>query len=237
MIQAVILAGGLGTRLGSLTREVPKPLVEVSGKPFLHRQVEILRFAGIRDILMLVGYLGSKIIDYFGDGSKLGVHIQYAREEKPLGTGGALKNAEGKLAADFMLFNGDTLLQIDHLHVLETYRLRRDWGLIVAFENPERAFPNNIAVAPDGKVMLYSRRGGTGLTHVDAGVGVFSRRILELIPPGRVCSLEDDIYPRLIERGKLRAYPSSRRFYDIGTPEGLRALEKALAEQQASESV
>lgn len=229
MIQAVILAGGRGTRLSPLTDRIPKAMVPVQGKPFLHHQIDLLRAAGLSDVLLLVGHLGSQIVRYLGDGSRFGMRIRYAREETPLGTAGALSNAGKGLEADFLLLNGDTLLEIDHARLVEAYRSQQPWGLIVAFENPARTIPNNLALAPDGRIVRYDKRGGTDLTHVDAGVAVFSRRILECIPSRRASSLAEEVYPLLIERRTLRGYSTAQPFYDMGTFDGLRSLEEAVS--------
>src|SRR5450432_2485472 len=102
-MQAVILAGGLGTRLWPLTKTVPKPMVPVAGAPYLEHQLRLLEKQGIRDILLLTGYLGEQIEEHFGDGSRLGLRIAYSREETPVGTGGALRLAQGLLADSFLL--------------------------------------------------------------------------------------------------------------------------------------
>ncbi|HKF24702.1 MAG TPA: sugar phosphate nucleotidyltransferase, partial [Candidatus Acidoferrum sp.] len=112
--QAVILAGGLGTRMRPVTETVPKPMIAVAGKPFLQWQLELLATSGIRSALLLVAYLGEQIEQYFGDGRRFGSSIDYAYELSPLGTGGALRNAEQKLRDWFVLLNGDTYLAIDY---------------------------------------------------------------------------------------------------------------------------
>src|SRR4029077_9597920 len=113
-MQVLILAGGLGTRMRPITETIPKPMITVAGKPFLQHQLELLRGAGIAKVLLLVAYLGEQIREYFGDGAKFGCKISYSFEPAPLGTGGALKNAEAQLQDDFVLVNGDTYLGIDY---------------------------------------------------------------------------------------------------------------------------
>lgn len=228
MIQAVVLAGGLGERLRPLTEELPKPLVPVHGKPVLQYLLERLRSSGIAEVVLLTGYQGSKIEECFGDGSALGLRIVYAREEIPLGTGGALKNAAEVLADDFLLLNGDTLLDIDFAVLVTAFRKRRVLGLLVAYENPEGNPPNNLRLAADGRVVTYSKCDATSLTHVDAGVGVFRRAILDWIPGDRAVSLEGEVYPRLIKQRQLWAFTTRDRFFDMGTFAGLWALEAQL---------
>lgn len=233
MIQAVILAGGRGMRLRPLTERLPKPMVPVHGRPFLEHQLAWLKSGGLTDVLLLVGYLAHMIEDYFGDGSALGLRIDYSHEETPLGTGGALKKAGRKLRADFLLLNGDTFLQIDYRRVIECYRARQCWALVVAYENANGAIPNNLALGDRGQVLGYSRQPTKPLTHVNAGVAVLSRRVLGLIPSGRFCSLEEEIYPALIARGRLWAYPCPHAFYDIGSFSRLASLRQLLEEPEA----
>lgn len=232
-MQAVILAGGRGTRLRPLTERLPKPMVPVHGRPFLEHQLAWLKSGGITDVLLLVGYLARRIEDYFGDGSALGLRIDYSHEETLLGTGGALKKAERKLEAGFLLLNGDTFLRIDYQRVIECYHARRCWALVVAYENANGAIPNNLALGDAGQVLAHSRQPTKALTHVDAGVAVLRRRVLGLIPSERFCSLEEEIYPALIARGQLWAYPCPHAFYDIGSFSGLAALWQLLEEPEA----
>ncbi|MEE8201251.1 MAG: sugar phosphate nucleotidyltransferase [Candidatus Acidoferrales bacterium] len=233
MIQAVVLVGGRGRRLRPLTEMMPKPLLLVRGKPFLEYQFERLRGFGVTRVLLLTGYLGSWFEEHFGDGSRLGLRLGYVREETPLGTGGALRNAADKLEDEFLLLNGDTLLAIDYACLVARFRQGGKPGLLVAFENPAGDPPNNLKLAPNGRVLAYDRHNPAGLTHVDAGVGVFRREILKLIPARRVVSLEEEVYPRLIERGELWAFSTGQRFFDMGTFPGLEAL---LAELEAVEA-
>jgi NDP-sugar pyrophosphorylase family protein len=223
-MQAVILAGGLGTRMRPLTETIPKPMLPVLGKPFLYHQIELLRSHRIRRILLLVAYLGEEIERFFSDGSHLGVRIEYSYEPSPIGTGGALKNAEARLDSEFMLLNGDTYLDIDYQGLISAYRACRCEALIVAFENKENRMAGNLALAVDGSVTAYSKKDSAGLTHVDAGVIILDKSILQLIPAEKACSLEEEIYPTLIRTGKMRAWPTSQVFIDIGSPEGLRSL-------------
>ena len=109
-MQTVILAGGLGTRLGPLTRKIPKPMVPVAGVPYLEHQLRLLARQSFRDVLLLTGYLGDQIEAYFGNGARLGLRLRYAREAQPQGTGGALRDARPQLAESFLLLYGDSLL-------------------------------------------------------------------------------------------------------------------------------
>lgn len=226
MMPAVILAGGLGTRLRPLTDRLPKALVRVQGRPFLEHQFEQLKQAGVSEVLLLVGYRGRQIEEACGDGRRLGLRLRYSYEASPLGTGGALRKAADLLPEEFLLLNGDTLVRLDYPDLLAAYRQRRKLGLLVAYENPERALPNNLALGPDLSVTAYHRHDPLGLTHVDAGVALFSKRLLTLIPAAPRVSLENEVYPLLIGRNQLAGYPIRQPFYDMGSFAGLEALER-----------
>lgn len=227
MIQAAILAGGLGTRMRPRTETVPKPLLPVLGRPFLEYQIELLRSQGIDRILVLAGHLGELIRTHFGDGSSRGVSISYSFEPPGLlGTGGALKYAEGALEDDFLLLNGDTLLEIDYAGFTRKFRARGKYALLTAARCDGQAH-GNLLIDAQGAVLDYSKRHPHG-EHVDAGVAAFSRRVLDLIPPSRACSMEEEVYPQLIERGEVTALPVDTTFFDMGTPAGLAALEAHL---------
>jgi mannose-1-phosphate guanylyltransferase len=235
-MQAVILAGGLGTRMRPITETIPKPMIAVAGKPFLQHQLELLSEAGIERALLLVAYLGEQIQEYFGDGAKFGCDITYSFEPSPLGTGGALKNAEAQLEDRFVLVNGDTYLAIDYRWLAKEFAEVDCSALIVAYDRPPTIsreipasiLPNNLGVNSHGLVTVYRKRNPEGLSHIDAGVIVLKKEILAGLRAGQKCSLEEEIYPSLIERGEMRAWVTHEPFYDMGSPAGLAALEEKL---------
>ena len=227
-MQVVILAGGIGIRLRPLTNSVPKPMVKVCGKPFLEHQLELIRPFGLVKVLILASYLGEQIEDYFGNGSDLGINIKYCYESSPMGTGGALKNAEKMLSKTFFLLNGDTLLTINYSKLAEQFKESNKMGLIVAWNNPDNIIPHNLQVADDNTVLAYNKDVSDGMTHLDAGVIALKKEVLELIPPQRVCSLEKEVFPQLINTNELAAFETEQRFYDMGSIEGLKNIEKVL---------
>lgn len=238
-MQAVILAGGLGTRLWPITEEIPKPMAPVAGAPYLEHQLRLLKRQQITDILLLIGHLGKQIENYFGDGGRLGLSIRYSREISPLGTGGALRQAGPLLAEQFLVIYGDSLLPIDYVEVFRALERSPAGGLVVVYDNSlaDTSVRNNIALDDDGFVVRYDKeaQGGSQLAYVEAGVLAFRRSILELIPAG-VVSLEKEIYPKLIARRQLTAYRTRQRFYDIGTPERLRSIEAFLLDDHHADS-
>jgi len=235
-MQAVILAGGLGTRMRPITETIPKPMITVAGKPFLQHQLELLSGAGCERALLLVAYLGEQIQEYFGDGTRFGCNISYSFEPSPLGTGGALKNAQAQLQNYFVLVNGDTYLAIDYGELVGKFAEANCSALIVAYEKPAAVsqhipaniLPNNLGVDVEGVVTAYRKRDPEGLSHIDAGVIVLKKGILAGLVPGQKRSLEEEIYPNLIARGEMRAWVSREPFYDMGSPQGLAALEEKL---------
>ena len=226
--QAVILAGGLGTRLRPVTEMIPKPLMPVGDRFFLHYMLKMLVANGMRDVLLLVGHLHERVVKAVGDGARYNCRVEYSVERELLGTGGAIKNAEDKLDDEFFVLNGDTYLPIDYRAVEADWEARRDEldGLLVVYDNSEPVAPGNVRVGDDGLVTEYRKRAGRAAGGVDAGVQVFTRRILELMPPGEVVSLEETVFTKLIAERRLGAYTTSTRFYDIGTPERLAAFER-----------
>jgi NDP-sugar pyrophosphorylase family protein len=230
-MQAVILAGGLGTRLGPLTRDVPKPMVPVAGRPFLEHQLELLRGQGFTDIVLLTGYRADQIESHFGDGRAWGVSIRYSRETDPLGTGGALSAAALLLADPFLLIYGDSLLPMEYAPVLEHLLGSPAVGVVVLYDNREETtVQNNVAVDAVGYLVRYAKGEGPdpGLRYVDAGVLAFRRKLLDRLPSERSYSLERTLFPDLIARRELLGLVTPQRFYDIGTPERLALLERRL---------
>jgi NDP-sugar pyrophosphorylase family protein len=234
-IQAVILAGGLGTRMRPWTETVPKPLIPVARKPFLQHQVELLVRHGVCNIVLLVAYLGEQIEQFFGDGVKFGCHIAYSYEGAPMGTGGALRNAEARLASQFLLINGDTYLDLPYAKFARDFRAGGSAALVAAYRpGPERSslpadkVACNLALDATGKVLIYRKRHPEGLTHVDAGVIGLRKTVLDKIPAGVAYSLEEKVFPQLIAEGQMRAWVTEEPFYDMGSPEGLEALAKKL---------
>lgn len=238
-MQVVILAGGLGTRLRPLTEKIPKVLAPVLGRPFLHFQLEYLRRAGFRKVLLLIAYLGEQIERSCGDGRSWGLRIAYAREPSPMGTGGALKLAEERLEDQFVLINGDTFLPLDFDRLLTSFFAAPCAGLMTVYAADgagDRDVPrNNVRVGQDGFISAYDKRNPDGLNGVDAGVSVYRREVLRDAPAGRPFSFEEELLPRLIRKRGLRGLLIRERFYDMGTPENLRKTEAFLRKELADD--
>ncbi len=220
-MQAVILAGGLGTRLRPLTEETPKPMVEVAGRPFLEYIIEHIAAQGFRQILLLVGHLSEHVSGHFGDGKRFGVSIEYSREAQPLGTGGAIRAAWDQLSETFLLLYGDSFLPIDYVEVATAFRQSSWSALVVTYDNQlgDTDVVNNIAMAASGCVTRYEKGvSDPALQYVDAGALCLRRDSVADVPAGRVVSLEQELFPKWIAARQLGAFPTRQRFYDIGTP-------------------
>jgi len=199
-MQAVILAGGFGKRLAPLTSEVPKPLLPVGGRPILVRQIEWLRGFGIRDVVLAVGYLKHKIFEALGDGRKLGVRIFYSVEEEPLGTGGAIKNAEPFITDDvFIVLNGDVLTNLDLNKLVEA--LGDADGAIALV--PLRSPYGIVEFDAGGYVTHFREKPILEGFYINAGVYALRRRVLAELPDRG--NIEETLFPRLAQQRRLKA--------------------------------
>jgi NDP-sugar pyrophosphorylase family protein len=217
-MQCVILAGGRGTRLGALTDDRPKALVEVAGRPFLEYQLELLRVGGVRDIVLCVGYLGSLVEDAIGDGSRLGLSIRYSHDgPEPLGTAGAVRNTLPLLEERFLVTYGDTLLSVDHAAVFRAHASSGLPALMTVLENEDSLGPSN-AVVDGGLVVAYGKSPPPeGARWIDYGLLAFDR---EAIAASTTADLEP-VLAALAAEKRLAAYEVDERFYEIGDEAGL----------------
>ena len=225
----VILAGGLGTRLRPLTSEVPKALIPIAGKPFLHYQIDLLKGQGIRDIVLCVGHLGQQVRDYFGDGRWLGVRIRYSEENGHLlGTAGAIKKAERLLSDEFFLVYGDSYLMIDYREVMRYFRRFERLALMVVWKNVDRFERSNVMVEGNLVTAYDKEQQSPGMAYINYGLSVLRKDALVFIPPGRFF-IQEQFYQILIDQGELLAFEVEQRFYEIGSPTGLKEFEMLVA--------
>jgi D-glycero-D-manno-heptose 1,7-bisphosphate phosphatase len=214
-----ILCGGFGTRLGSLTRDLPKPMIPIAGRPYLERVVESFAECGLRRFVMLTGYKAEVIEEHFGDGTRFGVEIAYSRETTPLGTGGALREARALLGDRFILTFGDVLRRLDYDRFVQQHP-----GNCLAVY-PRLTIGN--ADLAEGFVVRFDKR-APELPYLDAGVAVMLSSTIDLLPPVGACSFEEIVYSNLAEHGGLEGEIVDHDFYDIGTPEELARTRAAL---------
>ncbi|OGZ62667.1 MAG: hypothetical protein A3C58_01435 [Candidatus Staskawiczbacteria bacterium RIFCSPHIGHO2_02_FULL_34_10] len=228
-MQVVILAGGLGIRLRPLTQSLPKPMVLIKGKPFLEYQLEMLKKNGFKDFILCTGYLGEKIEEYFGNGEKIGIHIKYSKENMPLGTGGALKNAQKLLEDEFILVYGDSFLYMDYQLLITDFNESKKLAMSVVFKNNPKMVLNNIEVSKTGEVLNYDKKNEGQSNYVEAGVHVFKKGVLNFVPENAVFSLEEELFPILIKKRELYANITDKKFYDIGTFDRLKIFNQTLS--------
>lgn len=219
--RVLLLVGGMGTRLRSVLQSTPKPLASVGDKSFLEILVRQLQFQGFRQLVMCSGYLADQIEAEFGDGSQLGLSIEYSRESLPLGTGGAVKLAAQsylRRASSFVVMNGDSFIELD-FHKLIAFHFENRHLITMAVRSVEDASRyGTVQVAADNRVTGFREKtcnASPGL--VNAGVYVFDHAVLQQLPDGP-CSLEHDIFPKLLDHG-IYAQETKGIFIDIGTPE------------------
>ncbi len=233
-MKAVILAGGEGTRLRPLTLGVPKPVVPVLDRPLLRYQLDLLARAGVTEVVFSIGYQPDKIQAVFGDGRSLGCRIRYAVEDRPLGTGGALKFAEPHLDETTVVFNGDVLTDVDLEAVVAGHRAARAAATIVLtpVENP--AAYGLVETTTAHRVSRFIEKPGPEqitTNTINAGIYILQTETLALIPEAVPHSIERGFFPDLLQRGDHVAAHVHRGYWiDIGTPAKYRQVHRDLLE-------
>ena len=220
LMNALILAGGFGTRLKEVIHDRPKVMAPINGRPFSEYVLVMLHRHGITDVVISTGYLGEYVTSYFAGGEKLGLRIRYSDEPRPLGTGGALKAAQRFLrGSTFLILNGDTYLDTDIARLVAFHRSRKS-QLTVALARRLRAQSGAaVQLGKNSEIQsIAAAPAGRGQCWVNAGLYVVEPEIFSFVGRGRV-SLESDVFPLLAKRGLLFGYRIREDFIDIGTPQ------------------
>lgn len=232
-MQAVILAGGLGTRLKGIVDSVPKPMAEFAGKPFLEYIIQQIS-KHFKEAIILTGYKGEIIKNYFGDGSKYKIKITYSEEKEPLGTGGALKNAEHLITEDFTLFNGDTYHELDYKKILENYKKTgMNTMILTGTINPTQV--TIVKTNKNGIITELKERPGNPAPedkYMNAGVLILKKEVLKILPEGK-SSMELIMFPELVKQG-MRTEVYNGFYVDIGTPPNYYKFKEKTENQQKS---
>jgi MurNAc alpha-1-phosphate uridylyltransferase len=228
-MQAVILAGGLGTRLHPQTLHTPKSLIEVAGRPFIGWQLEKLASSGLERVLLCIGHLGQPIRNFVADGRAFGVEVSYSADgPRLLGTAGALRNALGLLEKSFLVTYGDSYLPFDYSSPLRDLEAHPEaLGTMAVLRNQNRWDASNTAVVGSRVVRYAKGLDDAALDHIDYGALALLRSVIAELPAGRPVGL-DAVQSALAACGRLRALPVRDRFYEIGSASGLRELEQLL---------
>ncbi len=235
IMKTVIMAGGKGTRISSVAADIPKPMIRIDGKPVLEHEIDCLRNQGFTDLIITVSHLGSVIMDYFGDGSRFGVHIQYFNEEQPLGNAGALFKLRENLKNDFLLLNADAIFDVDFNRFVNYHRAKG--GLVTLFTHPNNhPYDSGVLIADEnGSVQRWLTKEDIRpkwyKNRVNAGLHVISPAVLYLtsIDPEIVgtvidgnikkVDLDRQVLKPLCGTGKLICYDSPEYVKDMGTPD------------------
>jgi N-acetyl-alpha-D-muramate 1-phosphate uridylyltransferase len=229
-LPVAILAGGLATRLGEITKTIPKALVEVAGEPFVVHQLALLRNAGIQRVVLCVAHLGEQIEAVLGDGRDYGIEVVYSNDGgELLGTGGALRRALPLLGDSFFVLYGDSYLICDYAAVERAYRNSGKLGLMTVYKNDGQYDASNVALTA-GHISRYEK-GASGMTHIDWGLGVLSARALADYPETKLDLAR--VYQDLLARDQLAGYEVTQRFYEIGSVAGLEDTRRLLAKESA----
>jgi mannose-1-phosphate guanylyltransferase len=220
-MQALILAGGEGTRLRPLTSTVPKPVVPLVDRPFIAFMLDWLRSHGVDDIVMSCGHLADGVRNVLGDGSGFGVRLRYVEEPRPLGTGGALKHAESLLDERFLMLNGDVLTDMDVSSQLRAHEATGARATLALYPVEDPRAYGLVRLDGAGAVTEFVEKPSADQidTHnISAGVYVLERSVLDLLAPGQPASIEREVFPELVGDG-LYGHVSRGYWMDIGTPE------------------
>lgn len=236
MLTVAILAGGLATRLRPITETVPKSLLEVNGEPFVVHQLRLLQSKGIRRVVMCVGYLGEDVQRAIGNGSPLGIQVDYSFDGPTLlGTAGAIRNALPKLGDPFFVMYGDSYLPCDYAAIARNFESAGVLGMMTVFRNEGKWDTSNVEFEA-GKILAYSKTERTPrMRYIDYGLGVFHAEAFRGLPAGTACDLTQ-LYADLLQRKQLAAFEVRERFYEIGSPAGLSETAEFLAAQRVSQS-
>lgn len=222
-MKVVIMAGGKGTRITSVASDIPKPMILIEGKPVLEHEIECLRKQGFKDIILTVSHLGNVIMDYFQDGSKFGVHIEYYFEKEPLGNAGALFKIKDKLTEDFLLLNADAMFDVDFKRFVDFHKQHN--ALVTLFTHPNsHPYDSGLIISnkynqvekwlakEDERPIYYKNR-------VNAGLHVISPEVLNQVIDTQKIDLDRQLLKPLAGTKKMYCYDSPEYVKDMGTPE------------------
>jgi NDP-sugar pyrophosphorylase family protein len=228
----LILAGGKATRLGEVARAVPKALVPLAGRPFLDHQFAGLHAQGVREVVLCVGHFADQIRAHVGDGARLGLRVRYSDDgPQPLGTGGAVRRALPLIGAGCFVLYGDSLLDVDYARAFAALPPTA-LGLMTVFRN-HNSFDRSNVVWREGRLVRYSKRDATpDMTHIDYGLSLLRRAAIERIPADHPSDLAE-LYSALVGSGEMVGFEVTERFYEIGSPAGLREAEEFVRRRAA----
>lgn len=226
--QAVILAGGLGTRLRPITDLIPKPMIEFHGKPFVEYLIGMLIEQGFKKVVLLLGYMPEKVTKYFGDGSNWGIEIKYSISNVEDDTGLRIQKAKHLYDPLFMLMYCDNYWPMDFSRMWERYRSKDVSALVTVYKNKDNYTKSNLRIDDDGFIEVYDKtRTAENLLGVDIGFFILKREVVDLIPEGNH-NFERTVMPQLIEKKDIITYQTEHRYYSVGSHERLKMTDSFL---------
>ena len=223
-MKVVVIAGGQGTRIVSVNSEIPKAMIPIAGKPILEYEVEMAKRYGYTDFLFIIGHMGDQIEHYFEDGRRWNVNIEYYKEEKPLGTAGALGCLKNKLTEDFFVFYGDTVMDFDMDAMLAYHKEKQADATLFLHPNDHPYDSDIVELTTDGRVLKFCNKPHVHdfVSHnmVNAALFIFSPKVLEQIEVGTKSHIEKHVLPPCLDKGmNLFGYVSFEYIKDMGTPD------------------
>jgi NDP-sugar pyrophosphorylase family protein len=227
-LPVAILAGGLATRLGSLTDQKPKCLVEVAGRPFIHHQLRQLHGQGVQQVVLCVGHLGEQVEDAVGDGSTFGLHVAYSFDGPELrGTAGAISRALPLLGPAFFVLYGDSYLECCYAAIQRAYKAAGTLALMTVYRNDGQWDASNVEFH-DQQITAYDKVTPTPvMRHIDYGLGIFDRRAFDGVPESGPYDLAA-VYQEMLRQEQLAGFEVTERFYEIGSIAGLEEMRRYL---------
>ena len=242
-MKAVIMAGGKGTRISSITNdEIPKPMLTVGDKPILEHQIEALKKSGVDEVILIVGHLGEKIKEYFNDGGKWGINISYIEEnpEKPLGTAGSLFYLKDKIKDDFILIFGDVFLSVDFSKMINFHKSKKADVTLLTHPNSHPFDSDLIKTDSTNRVLGFdskeNERDYDYNNIVNSGIYAFSPKVFCYINEPKKLGLEHGVIAKMLESGdRVYSYKSTEYVKDMGTPERYKSVNEDYAKGLCTE--
>lgn len=235
MLPVAILAGGLATRLRPVTEKIPKALLEIAGKPFIFHQLELLKQQGINKVILCVGYLGEQVVAAVGNGQSMGISVEYSFDgDVLLGTGGALKRALPLLGDSFFVLYGDSYLPCSFSEVQTAFEKSNCPALMTVLRNGDRWDKSNV-LFQEGRLVEYNKSSPhPEMAHIDYGLGILTSSLFNGFETGQSFDLAD-IYQYLSLNGRLAGFEVDKRFYEIGSHQGIEETEEFLLAKETGE--
>ncbi len=230
-LPVAVLAGGLATRLGEITRKIPKLLLDVAGRPFAEHQLQLLQRHGVQDVVYCVGHLGEMVQEQLGDGSHWGMQFHYVFDGPTLlGTGGALRRALPYLGDSFFVLYGDSYLECDYTQIENSFHDSGLPALMTVYHNRGQYDRSNVSFR-DGKIIRYSKtEDSPDFNHIDYGLGVLKSDVIAAYPQETKFDLAE-VYTSLVGKKQMAGVEIANRFYEIGSIKGLSETEEYLRQQ------